>query len=62
MTKVHSLPATKPGSKVRLAIQKVDTLLMELECKFIGLIEETAPDAMADGDAGDAADVVAEGV
>lgn len=41
MTKVHSLPATKPGSKVRLAVQKVDTLLMELDCKFLHLIEET---------------------
>lgn len=43
MTKVHSLPAIKPGSRVLLAIQKVDTLLMELECKFVHLIEETVP-------------------
>ncbi|QDC44281.1 ribonuclease catalytic domain-containing protein [Methylophilus medardicus] len=43
MTKVHSLPAIKPGSRVLLAIQKVDTLLMELECKFVRLIEETVP-------------------
>lgn len=40
MTKVHSLPATKPGTKVRLAVQKVDTLLMELECKFLHVLEE----------------------
>jgi len=40
MTKVHSLPATKPGTKVRLAVQKVDTLLMELECKFLHVVEE----------------------
>jgi len=45
MTKVHSLPATKPGSKVRLAIQKIDTLLMELECKFLGVIEEVSSTA-----------------
>lgn len=44
MTKVPSLPPLKPGSQVRLAIQKIDTLLMELECKFVGLIEETATD------------------
>jgi exoribonuclease-2 len=45
MTKVHSLPAMKPGSKVRLAVQKVDTLLMELECKFLHLIEEVTQEA-----------------
>lgn len=44
MTKVHSLPAMKPGSKVRLAVQKVDTLLMELECKFLHVIEEVTQD------------------
>jgi exoribonuclease II len=43
MTKVHSLPATKPGTKVRLAVQKVDTLLMELECKFLHVLEESMP-------------------
>ena len=43
MTKVHSLPATKPGTKVRLAVQKVDTLLMELECKFLHVLEEAIP-------------------
>lgn len=42
MTKVHSLPAMKPGSKVRLAVQKVDTLLMELDCKFLRVLEESA--------------------
>lgn len=45
MTKVHSLPAMKPGSKVRLSVQKVDTLLMELECKFLHLIEEVTQEA-----------------
>jgi exoribonuclease II len=44
MTKVHALPVLKPGSKVQLSVQKVDTLLMELECKFLRLIEETTPD------------------
>ena len=42
MTKVHSLPAMKPGSKVRLVVQKVDTLLMELDCKFLRVLEESA--------------------
>jgi exoribonuclease-2 len=45
MTKVHSLPAMKPGGKVRLAVQKVDTLLMELECKFLHVIEEVTQDS-----------------
>jgi exoribonuclease II len=45
MTKVHSLPTMKPGSKVRLSVQKVDTLLMELECKFLHLIEEVTQEA-----------------
>jgi exoribonuclease-2 len=55
MTKVHSLPATKPGSKVRLAIQKIDTLLMELECKFLGVIEEVSSAAGDDVAASDEA-------
>lgn len=45
MTKVHSLPAMKTGSKVRLAVQKVDTLLMELECKFLHVVEEVTQEA-----------------
>ncbi|MGQ3170111.1 MAG: ribonuclease catalytic domain-containing protein [Methylophilus sp.] len=41
MTKVHALPVLKPGSKVQLAVQKIDTLLMELECRFVRVVEET---------------------
>ncbi|SDK11463.1 exoribonuclease-2 [Methylophilus rhizosphaerae] len=52
MTKVHSLPVLKPGSRVQLAIQHVDTLLMELDCKFLRLIEETGEETAADA-AGD---------
>jgi exoribonuclease II len=51
MTKVHSLPALKPGSKVQLAIQKIDTLLMELDCRFLRVIEETA-DPTVEAEAG----------
>lgn len=39
ITKVHSLPELAPGSRVRLEIKKVDTLLMALDCKFAGLLE-----------------------
>jgi len=67
MTKVHSLPAMKPGSKVRLAVQKVDTLLMELECKFLHVIEEVTQDTAQEdtqtdiiNDAGPNPDALAE--
>jgi exoribonuclease II len=47
MTKVHALPVLKPGSKVQLAVQKIDTLLMELECRFVRVVEETVTDETA---------------
>ena len=39
ITKVPNLPERKVGSKVELTILNVDTLLMELNCKFVGDIE-----------------------
>ncbi len=42
ITKVPSLPELKVGTKVLLEIKHIDTLLMELNCKFKGTIE-TAP-------------------
>ena len=52
ITKVPSLPELKIGSKVQLDIKHIDTLLMELQCKFKGVIqaatEETVtPEATA---------------
>ena len=44
MTKVPSLPELKAGTHVQLAVQKVDTLLMELQCQFKGVID-TSPAA-----------------
>ncbi len=41
ITKVHSLPELSTGTRVKLSVKNVDTLLMELECKFIGLVEES---------------------
>ena len=41
MTKVYGMPVLKPGSKVQLSVQRIDTLLMELECKFLHAIEKT---------------------
>jgi exoribonuclease II len=42
ITKVPSLPELKVGTKVLLEIKHIDTLLMELICKFKGVVE-TAP-------------------
>jgi exoribonuclease-2 len=39
ITKVPSLPELKVGTKVLLGIKHIDTLLMELSCKFKGAIE-----------------------
>ncbi len=39
ITKVPSLPELKVGTKVLLEIKHIDTLLMELNCKFKGEIE-----------------------
>jgi exoribonuclease II len=39
ITKVPSLPELKVGTKVSLEIKHIDTLLMELNCKFKGVIE-----------------------
>ncbi|HEY3299373.1 MAG TPA: RNB domain-containing ribonuclease [Methylophilaceae bacterium] len=36
ITKVHSLPELATGTKVKLEVKKVDALLMELDCKFVG--------------------------
>ena len=41
ITKVPSLPELKVGSKVLLEIKHIDTLLMELNCKFKSVIETT---------------------
>ncbi len=42
ITKVHSLPELATGTKVMLAVKKVDTLLMELDCKFLSVFEAGA--------------------
>jgi exoribonuclease-2 len=42
LTKVYGLPELKAGTRVSLQVQEVDTLLMELRTKFLGVIEEPA--------------------
>jgi exoribonuclease-2 len=53
IAKVPSLPAHKAGTKVLLEIVHIDTLLMELNCKFKQLVEvksNQAEDKKADAD------------
>ena len=40
MTKVYGLPDLKPGTRVHLQVQEVDTLMMELRTKFLNVIDE----------------------
>jgi exoribonuclease-2 len=46
LTKVYGLPELKAGTRVSLQVQEVDTLLMELRTKFLGVIEEPAQAAV----------------
>ena len=39
ITKVHSLPEMAVGERVRLKVERVDPLLMELNCKFVAKLE-----------------------
>ena len=48
ITKVPSLPDLKVGTKVLLEIKHVDTLLMELSCKFKSVIEAAIVDVVED--------------
>jgi exoribonuclease-2 len=45
ITKVPSLPELKAGTHVQLAVQKVDTLMMELHCQFKGVVETVSTEA-----------------
>ncbi len=40
MTKVYGMPDMKPGTRVCLQIQDVDTLMMDLRTKFVRVLEE----------------------
>ncbi len=50
-TKVHSLPALKPTTRVTLQIKEIDTLLMELNTRFVAVVSEPAADAIVELDA-----------
>lgn len=40
MTKVHSLPELPPGSRVRLQVKRVDTVMMELDTRFVAQLDK----------------------
>lgn len=42
MTKVYGLPELKPGTRVSLHVQEVDTLMLDLRTKFLHVLEEAA--------------------
>jgi exoribonuclease-2 len=48
ITKVHSLPETPAGTRVRLQVKRVDTLLMELDCRFLNVIAEEPTAVLTD--------------
>jgi exoribonuclease-2 len=50
ITKVYGLPELKAGTRVSLQVQEVDTLLMELRTKFLGVIEEATEAVIIDDD------------
>lgn len=53
MTKVHSLLELPPGSRVRLQVKRIDTVMMELDTRFVAQLEkaETAVPAEDTGEA-----------
>jgi exoribonuclease II len=51
ITKVPSLPELKVGTKVLLEIKHIDTLLMELNCKFKQVIETEVTEVVEEEDA-----------
>lgn len=58
MTKVYGMPDMKPGTRVCLMIQDVDTLIMELRTKFVRVLEEEpVQPLMLDDEEGAALDV-----
>lgn len=40
ITKVYGLPELKPGTRVSLQVQEIDTLMMDLRTKFLGELED----------------------
>ena len=43
--RVGGLPELPSGSRIRLAIVRIDELMQEIECRYVGLLESVLPDA-----------------
>jgi exoribonuclease-2 len=50
MTKVFGLPELKPGTRVSLQVQEVDTLLIDLRTKFISVLDDAVVVPLMDMD------------
>jgi exoribonuclease-2 len=59
MTKVFGLPELKPGTRVSLAVQEIDTLLIDLRTKFISVLDDAVVVPLMDMD-DDASAAIAE--
>jgi exoribonuclease-2 len=59
MTKVFGLPELKPGTRVSLQVQEVDTLLIDLRTKFINVLDDAVVVPLMDMD-DDASAAIAE--
>ncbi|MDR1708666.1 MAG: RNB domain-containing ribonuclease [Candidatus Accumulibacter sp.] len=56
LLRVPSIPETAPGRRVRLAVEAIDFLTLEAECRYLETLPDQAPtpgDAEADADAAD---------
>jgi len=62
MTKVYGMQELKPGTRVNLQVQEVDTLLMDLRTKFMGVLAEepVSTEALAIDDDGFAESLLAD--
>lgn len=47
ITKVHSLPETPAGTRVRLQVRRVDPLLLEIDTRYLGVVSENEAAAPA---------------
>jgi exoribonuclease-2 len=50
MTKVFSLPELAAGTSVHLKVKRVDTLMMELDCQFLGVVQADATQIVSEED------------
>jgi exoribonuclease II len=49
--RVGGLPELSSGARVRLAITRIDELLQEIECRYLGRVDDESGSAVVDGNA-----------